>query len=150
MGRNCSDISFDNIAHFYNSYCLKSLVKFLFHPALTDGKQSGLGFVLIIYFSLLPSGREQKSSCANVSWTKERKKISKDFRLLRKVFVFAFLWDSGSHGLKKRNKHREPGTFKCGNTMVFFMLHFHCYVDVQILLSHSIHFLILKRFLIGR
>lgn len=30
------------------------------------------------------------------------------------------------------------------------MLHFHCYFDVQILLSHSIHFLILKRFLIGR
>jgi len=28
--------------------------------------------------------------------------------------------------------------------MVLFMLHFHCYFDVQILLSHSIHFLILK------
>jgi hypothetical protein len=45
--------------------------------------------------------------------------------------------------MKKRgNKYRESRRF--------LMLHFHCYFDVQILLSHSIHFLILKRFLIGR
>lgn len=40
FGRNFFDISFDNIAHFYNSYCLKSLVKFLFRPALADAENS--------------------------------------------------------------------------------------------------------------
>lgn len=53
LGRNCSDISFDNITHFYNSYCLKSLVKFLFRLALAHGvKCLRSGFVLFIYFYL--------------------------------------------------------------------------------------------------
>lgn len=95
-----------------------------------------LGFVLIIYLD-----EESKIRLSQMCSERKEGKIWKRFSL-------PDLWHLKK---KERNKHREAFQvlLMCKHNGIF-MLHFHCYFDVQILLSHSLHFLISERFLIGR
>lgn len=137
LERNCSDISFDNIAHFYNSYGLKSLVKFSSVPLLPPVQTGIRSFYLLL--PRRPSERTDFVLC-KCEAKKDFRSKSSPFRVLE---PFAF---------SKRGEQTQTKFSSSLNVELdgIFMLHFHCYVDVQILLSHSIHFLILKRFLIGR
>lgn len=135
-------------------------LSFLVCPALSqavDATQDS--FLLFTFHSNIQVRRESKNLLVQMCSERKNKKRRKNIKrfslalsLERKSFYFCifdivkprffFLSWKERKGKERKVTNTEKAfrLFLMLNTMVFFMLRFHCYVDVQILLSHSILF----------